>query len=58
MKLKEIAQINFSLKHIVFLNHLGWRHRLDGPAYMNNRKYKEWWVNGNFIRMCKGEDET
>ena len=51
MKLKEIGKVRYYFKTtIYFYDKQGQWHNTDGPAYMNKEGFKDWRVNGKFIK--------
>jgi len=52
MKLKEIKVLNYCIgEDLAFCKkYVGYWHNSDGPAYMTSCKYKEWWLNGKYIK--------
>ena len=57
MKLKEIGRIGLNyvghsrvVRSVFYYNADNQFHNSEGPAYMNNRGVKEWWIEGIRIK--------
>ena len=57
MKLKELYELVYytgeSGRFVEFVGYDDFTHFTDGPAYIEDTGYKEWWVNGRYVYKGK-----